>query len=152
MGLERALKAGQLKALISTSALELGIDIGSVDLVMQIQTPKRVASALQRVGRAGHSLAATSRGTFVPTFRDDAMEMLAIVRAMREGDWDRAGEQEMIEPRHLRLPARLDDGGGVVLDNHRGPENDVARPQLGPAIETRLLRHAAGEDRAATGR
>ncbi len=86
LGLERSLKAGQLRALISTSALELGIDIGTIDLVLQLQSPKRVASGLQRVGRAGHSLAATSRGIFVPTFRDDGMEMLAIVRAMREGD------------------------------------------------------------------
>ena len=84
--LEGSLKAGELRALISTSALELGIDIGTVDLVLQLQSPKRVASGLQRVGRAGHSLAAVSRGVFVPTFRDDGMEMLAIVRAMAEGD------------------------------------------------------------------
>jgi ATP-dependent Lhr-like helicase len=86
LNLERSLKAGQLRALVSTSALELGIDIGSVDLVLQLQSPKRVASGLQRVGRAGHNLASVSRGVFVPTFRDDGMEMLAIVRAMREGD------------------------------------------------------------------
>ena len=86
LGLERSLKAGQLRALISTSALELGIDIGTVDLVLQLQSPKRVAAGLQRVGRAGHTLKAVSRGVFVPTFRDDGMEMLAIVRAMREGD------------------------------------------------------------------
>ncbi|HTI62809.1 MAG TPA: hypothetical protein VL524_04820, partial [Gemmatimonadaceae bacterium] len=61
-------------------------DIGSVDLVLQLQSPKRVASGLQRVGRAGHSLEAVSRGVFVPTFRDDAMEMLAVVRGMRDGD------------------------------------------------------------------
>lgn len=84
--LESALKAGQVRALVTTSALELGIDIGSVDLVLNIQSPKRVASALQRIGRAGHSLDAMSRGIFVPTFRDDAAETLAIVRAMREGD------------------------------------------------------------------
>jgi ATP-dependent Lhr-like helicase len=84
--LERSLKAGELRALISTSALELGIDIGTVDLVIQLQSPKRVASGLQRVGRAGHSLVAVSRGVFVPTFRDDGMEMLAVVRAMAEGD------------------------------------------------------------------
>ncbi|MEX2152957.1 MAG: DEAD/DEAH box helicase, partial [Gemmatimonadaceae bacterium] len=84
--LEKSLKAGHLRALISTSALELGIDIGTIDLVVQLQSPKRVASGLQRVGRAGHSIAATSRGVFVPTFRDDGMEMLAIVRAMQEGD------------------------------------------------------------------
>ena len=86
LNLEQNLKAGRLKALVSTSALELGIDIGTIDLVLQLQSPKRVASGLQRVGRAGHTLSATSMGTFVPTFRDDAMEMLAIVRSMREGD------------------------------------------------------------------
>lgn len=84
--LEQSLKAGKLRALVSTSSLELGIDIGSVDIVIQLQSPKRVANGLQRVGRAGHSLDAVSRGVFVPTFRDDAMEMLAIVRAMRDGD------------------------------------------------------------------
>ena len=84
--LEQALKAGTLRALISTSSLELGIDIGSVDLVLQLQSPKRVANGLQRVGRAGHSLDAVSRGLFIPTFRDDAMELLAVVRAMQEGD------------------------------------------------------------------
>src|SRR5829696_8589141 len=84
--LEERLKARELRALVTTSSLELGIDVGSVDLVLQLQSPKRVAAALQRVGRAGHTLTATSRGVFVPTFRDDALEQLAIVGAMREGD------------------------------------------------------------------
>ena len=84
--LEQSLKAGKIRALVSTSSLELGIDIGSVDLVLQLQSPKRVANGLQRVGRAGHSLDAVSRGVFVPTFRDDAMELLAVIRAMSEGD------------------------------------------------------------------
>ncbi|MEP6494648.1 MAG: DEAD/DEAH box helicase [bacterium] len=84
--LENALKAGTLRALVSTSSLELGIDIGSVDVVLQLQSPKRVANGLQRVGRAGHSLDAVSRGVFVPTFRDDAMELLAVVGAMLDGD------------------------------------------------------------------
>ncbi|HEX4684951.1 MAG TPA: DEAD/DEAH box helicase [Gemmatimonadaceae bacterium] len=86
LNLEQALKGGKVRALVSTSSLELGIDIGSVDAVIQLQSPKRVANGLQRVGRAGHSLDAVSRGVFVPTFRDDAMEMLAIIRAMRDGD------------------------------------------------------------------
>ncbi len=84
--LETALKAGALRALITTSSLELGIDIGSVDLVLQLQSPKRVSAALQRVGRAGHTLGAESRGVLVPTFRDDAMEIAAIVAAMRAGE------------------------------------------------------------------
>ncbi len=84
--LEERLKAGELRALVTTSSLELGIDVGSVDLVIQLQSPKRVAAALQRVGRAGHTLNATSRGVFVPTFRDDALEQMAILDAMRHGD------------------------------------------------------------------
>ena len=84
--LEERLKAGEIRALVTTSSLELGIDVGSVDLVLMVQSPKRVAAALQRVGRAGHSLAAVSRGVFVPTFRDDALEQLAILEAMRSGD------------------------------------------------------------------
>ncbi|HEY7860517.1 MAG TPA: DEAD/DEAH box helicase, partial [Gemmatimonadaceae bacterium] len=84
--LERALKAGELPALVSTSSLELGIDIGSVDLVVQLQSPKRVSAGLQRVGRAGHNLGAVSRGVVVPTFRDDLVESAAIVEAMRAGD------------------------------------------------------------------
>ena len=84
--LEQRLKAGELRALVSTSSLELGIDIGSVDLVIQLQSPKRVANGLQRVGRAGHTLGAVSRGVFVPTFLDDAMELTGIVQAMRDGD------------------------------------------------------------------
>jgi ATP-dependent Lhr-like helicase len=84
--LEERLKAGGLRALVTTSSLELGIDIGSVDLVIQLQSPKRVAAGLQRVGRAGHTLGVASRGVFVPTFRDDAMEIAAIVAAMRAGE------------------------------------------------------------------
>jgi len=90
--LEERLKAGSLRALVTTSSLELGIDIGSVDLVIQLQSPKRVAAALQRVGRAGHTLGVPSRGILVPTFRDDAVEIAAIVAAMRVGD---------VEPTHV---------------------------------------------------
>ena len=86
LGLEHSLKAGELRALVTTSSLELGIDIGSVDLVLQLQSPKRVSAGLQRVGRAGHSLGESSRGVFVPTFRDDLLEMAAIIEAMREGE------------------------------------------------------------------
>ena len=84
--LEERLKAGDLRCLVTTSSLELGIDVGSVDLVVQLQSPKRVSAALQRVGRAGHNIDAVSRGVFVPTFRDDALEQLAILDAMRSGD------------------------------------------------------------------
>lgn len=84
--LEQLLKAGAIRALVTTSSLELGIDIGTVDVVIQVQSPKRVASGLQRVGRAGHTLGAVSRGVIIPTFRDDVVEAVAIAAAMREGD------------------------------------------------------------------
>ncbi|HLA14913.1 MAG TPA: helicase-related protein, partial [Gemmatimonadaceae bacterium] len=90
--LEERLKAGSLRALVTTSSLELGIDIGSVDLVMQLQSPKRVASGLQRIGRSGHSIGMPSRGILIPTFRDDAVEIAAIVAAMRAGE---------VEPTHV---------------------------------------------------
>jgi ATP-dependent Lhr-like helicase len=86
LALERALKAGELRALVTTSALELGIDIGAIDLVLQLQSPKRVAAAVQRVGRAGHTIRDVSRGVIVPTFRDDLMESVAVVDAALAGE------------------------------------------------------------------
>ena len=84
--LEQALKAGRLPALVGTSSLELGIDIGAVDLVVQLQSPKGVARGLQRVGRSGHLVGQTSEGRFFPTHREDVLEMAAIARAMVQGD------------------------------------------------------------------
>ena len=84
--LERALKDGSLPALVGTSSLELGIDIGSVDLVVQLQSARGVARGLQRVGRSGHLVGQTSEGRFFPTHREDLLEMAATTRAMLEGD------------------------------------------------------------------
>lgn len=84
--LERALKAGELPALVTTSSLELGIDIGAVDLVLQLQSPKRVSAGLQRVGRAGHRLGDVSHGIIVPTHRDDLAECAALAAAMIAGE------------------------------------------------------------------
>src|SRR4029078_8822199 len=86
VGLEERLKERWLPALITARSLGVGIDMGSVDLVIQLQSPKRVASALQRIGRAGHTIGVPSKGILVPTFRDDAVEIAAIVAAMRAGD------------------------------------------------------------------
>jgi ATP-dependent helicase Lhr and Lhr-like helicase len=82
---EDLLKTGQLKALVATSSLELGIDMGSVDLVVQIEAPPSVASGLQRIGRAGHQVGATSAGIVFPKFRGDLVACAALVRAMHEG-------------------------------------------------------------------
>jgi ATP-dependent Lhr-like helicase len=84
--LERSLKEGRLPALIGTSSLELGIDIGTVDLVVQLQSPKGVARGLQRVGRSGHLVGQTSVGRIFPTHREDLLESAAIAQAMLAGD------------------------------------------------------------------
>jgi ATP-dependent Lhr-like helicase len=86
LDLEKALKEGRLPALVGTSSLELGIDIGAVELVVQLQSPKGVARGLQRVGRSGHLVGQTSVGRFFPTHREDVLESAAIARAMLQGD------------------------------------------------------------------
>jgi ATP-dependent Lhr-like helicase len=86
---ESRLKAGELKALVATASLELGIDIGSVDLVCQISTPRSIATLLQRVGRSGHRLGAVPKGRLFPLSRDELIECTALLRAAREGTLDR---------------------------------------------------------------
>jgi ATP-dependent Lhr-like helicase len=86
---EKKLKDGQVKALVATASLELGIDIGTVDLVCQIGTPRSIAVALQRVGRSGHWLGAIPKGRLFATTRDDLIECAALVRAIRHGELDR---------------------------------------------------------------
>ncbi len=86
---EHRLKTGALKALVATASLELGIDIGHVDLVCQIGSPHRIATFLQRVGRAGHTVAGTPRGRLFATSRDDLIECAALLRSVRRGDLDR---------------------------------------------------------------
>src|SRR6187200_2167157 len=82
---EEDLKAGRIPCLVATSSLELGIDMGAVDLVIQVESPKSVARGLQRVGRAGHELGATSKGRIFPKFRADLLECAVVAKAMREG-------------------------------------------------------------------
>jgi ATP-dependent Lhr-like helicase len=82
---EDLLKAGRIKALVATSSLELGIDMGAIDLVVQIEAPPSVASGLQRIGRAGHRAGAVSEGIIFPKFRGDLVACAAVARAMHEG-------------------------------------------------------------------
>ncbi|MEN3337857.1 MAG: ATP-dependent helicase Lhr and Lhr-like helicase, partial [Acidobacteriota bacterium] len=81
---EDRLKAGMLRGLVATSSLELGIDMGAIDLVIQIEAPPSVASGMQRIGRAGHTIGAASRGIIVPKFRGDLVACAAVTRAMHE--------------------------------------------------------------------
>ena len=82
---EDLLKAGRIKALVATSSLELGIDMGAIDLVVQIEAPPSVASGLQRIGRSGHSIGAISEGIIFPKFRGDLVACAAVARSMHEG-------------------------------------------------------------------
>ena len=86
---EQRLKRGALKALVATASLELGIDIGHVDLVCQVGSPHRIAALLQRVGRAGHTVYGVPKGRLLPTSRDDLVECVALVRAVQRGELDR---------------------------------------------------------------
>lgn len=86
LDVESRLKSGELKAIVATNSLELGIDIGALDEVVLVQSPPSIASAVQRVGRAGHRVGAVSRGTFFPTYDQDIVESAVIARAVREGD------------------------------------------------------------------
>jgi ATP-dependent helicase Lhr and Lhr-like helicase len=92
---ESRLKRGELKALVATASLELGIDIGEVDLVCQLGSPRSIAALLQRVGRSGHSLGGTPKGRLFPLSRDDLIECAALLDCVRRGELDR-----------LRIPAK----------------------------------------------
>jgi ATP-dependent Lhr-like helicase len=86
---ERRLKDGELRALVATASLELGIDIGSVDLVVQIGTPRTIATLVQRVGRSGHTLGAVPKGRIFPLSRDELVECVALLRSLQSGELDR---------------------------------------------------------------
>jgi len=84
--IEDALKAGRLPGLVATSSLELGIDMGAVDLVIQVESPTSVASGIQRIGRAGHSVGEPSKGTIFPKYRGDLLETAVVVDRMLRGE------------------------------------------------------------------
>ncbi|HEY1337537.1 MAG TPA: DEAD/DEAH box helicase [Bryobacteraceae bacterium] len=86
---EKRLKNGELRAVVATASLELGIDIGTVDLVCQIGSPRSIAVGLQRIGRAGHWVGALPKGRLFPTTRDELIECAALVRAIRAGELDK---------------------------------------------------------------
>jgi ATP-dependent Lhr-like helicase len=95
---EARLKSGELKAVVATASLELGIDIGTVDLAIQIGSPRSIAVALQRFGRSGHWVGAKPRGIFFPTTRDELIECAALIHAIRSGDLE-----------HLAIPENAID-------------------------------------------
>src|SRR5207247_6387953 len=91
---ENRLKEGELRALVATSSLELGIDVGAIDLVVQLQSPRNIAAALQRVGRAGHLLTRVSKGRIVVTRGEELLEAAAVVRSIRARELDQIAVPE----------------------------------------------------------
>ena len=102
---EELLKKGEIPCLVATSSLELGIDMGAVDLVIQVESPKSVARGLQRVGRAGHELGAVSKGRIFPKFRADLLESAVVVERMLDGR-DRGDEDPAQPARRARAADR----------------------------------------------
>src|SRR5439155_15266069 len=86
---EERLKKGELKAIVATASLELGIDIGFIDLVCQIGSPRAIATFLQRVGRSGHHLGGLPKGRLFPLTRDELLECFALIKSVRTGELDR---------------------------------------------------------------
>ena len=111
MEIEDRLKAGSLPALIATSSLELGIDMGAIDLVIQIEAPSSVSSGLQRIGRAGHRIDAVSEGVIIPKFRGDLLASAAVAKLMHEGQ-GRSDALSAQSARRARAADRRDGGDG----------------------------------------
>ena len=120
--IEEELKAGRLPALVATSSLELGIDMGAVDLVIQVESPTSVARGLQRVGRAGHQVGAPSKGVIFPKYRGDLLEVAVVTRRMHEGAIEATAPAQ--PARRPRPAARRDDRHGP-LDGRR-PARDAS--------------------------
>jgi ATP-dependent Lhr-like helicase len=148
---EELLKAGQIPCLVATSSLELGIDMGAVDLVIQVESPKSVARGLQRVGRAGHDLASVSKGRIFPKFRADLLESAVVAQAMREG----AIEETRIPRNPLDVLAQqvvaicadeeisVDDLHELVRRAH--PFADLSRAQLENVLDMLAGRYPSDE-------
>jgi ATP-dependent Lhr-like helicase len=148
---EEELKAGRIPCLVATSSLELGIDMGSVDLVIQVESPKSVARGLQRVGRAGHELGAVSRGRIFPKFRADLLEAAVVVKLMREGRIE-----ETVIPRNpldvlaQQIVAICADEEIEVAELHRlvrgaHPFADLSRQQLDNVLDMLAGRYPSDE-------
>src|SRR5207253_11499978 len=141
MRVESRLRAGDLKALVATASLELGIDIGPVELVCQIGSPRSIATFLQRVGRSNHSRAGTPKGRLFPLTRDELVECTALLAAVRSGRLD------AIEPARTPLDIAAQQivaevaarewrtSGLFDLLRRAAPFNDLTRAEFDEVVE-----------------
>ncbi len=148
---EELLKAGQIPCLVATSSLELGIDMGAVDLVIQVESPKSVARGLQRVGRAGHDLHSVSRGRIFPKFRADLLECAVVARAMREGEIEETRiPRNTLDVLSQQIVAICADEEVSVDDLHTlvrraYPFSDLSRAQLENVLDMLAGRYPSDE-------
>ena len=122
---EELLKAGEIPCIVATSSLELGIDMGAVDLVVQVESPKSVAAGLQRIGRAGHGVGERSKGRIFPKFRGDLLECTVVAKGMREGAIEPTvvprNPLDVLAQQIVAIAASAEDtedpqGGGIEVD------------------------------------
>jgi ATP-dependent Lhr-like helicase len=149
--IEELLKAGEIPCLVATSSLELGIDMGAVDLVIQVESPKSVARGLQRIGRAGHELGAVSKGRIFPKFRADLLESAVVVERMLEG-----AIEETVIPRNA-LDVLAQQIVGIVAEEEIAvdelhelvrvayPFTDLSRAQLENVLDMLAGRYPSDE-------
>ncbi|HZO09623.1 MAG TPA: helicase-related protein, partial [Myxococcota bacterium] len=148
---EDALKAGRLPCMVATSSLELGIDMGAIDLVVQVETPPSVASGIQRIGRAGHQAGAVSRGIIFPKYRGDLLSTAAITRAMQDGAVEATRiPQNPLDVLAQQLVALSAAGEHSVDDLYRlvrrsAPFARLARPQFEGVLDMLSGRYPSDE-------
>ena len=149
--IEEDLKAGRIPCLVATSSLELGIDMGAVDLVIQVESPKSVARGLQRVGRAGHELGSTSKGRIFPKFRADLLESAVVARAMRGGEIEETKiPRNPLDVLAQQIVAIVADDEIEVGELHRlvrgaYPFADLSRQQLENVLDMLAGRYPSDE-------
>jgi len=138
---EQRLKHGKLKALIATASLELGIDIGEVDLVCQLGSPRSIASFLQRVGRSGHAVDGTPKGRLFPLSRDELVECVALLDSVRRGELDRLSiPQQPLDVLAQQIVAEVatrewHEDDLYALMKHAWPFRDLAREDFAAIVD-----------------
>src|SRR5262245_62133476 len=151
--IEEALKRGELKGIVATSSLELGIDMGAIDLVVLVESPGSVARGLQRVGRSGHSVGETSRGILFPKFKGDVLECAVVVERMLAGEIEAVGVPECpLDVLAQQVVALCADGPRRVDEIHAlarraFPYRGLTREMLVSVVEM-LSGHYSGADLA----
>ncbi len=149
--IEEALKAGRLPAVVATSSLELGIDMGAVDLVVQVESPPSVASGLQRIGRAGHNVGDVSRGVIFPKYQGDLVQATVVAQRMRAGQIE-----ELRIPRnpldvlaqHIVAMTAMDDWDITELEQtvrRAAPFASLTRPVLEAVLDMLAGRYPSDE-------